>query len=76
MQWLMCQGVQQKQTLIALAQSRRKMVGEEMEQEAKALMEKKIDERARLIERAQVKKRRLHDDIEDLKTEPIIRIIC
>lgn len=53
MEWLKAQGEEQKQTLIALAQQRRKEVIKEAREETRYLVETKLQERKKVIEKGQ-----------------------
>ena len=71
MEWLKEQGQQQKEVLVALAQERRDVVQKQTREEVQQLFKNKLEER-KIIEKGRKKEQRIHDKIEDLKSDCLI----
>ncbi len=72
LEWLKCQGKEQKRTMIEMAQKRRMIIGEEAKQEASQLMAKKVEQRMQLVQKG---RKRAEAAIKALETETLISTV-
>ena len=68
MEWLKCQGGEQKEAMIVLARKRRRLVAEQHKQEATELMTKKMHQRAKLVKKGKEKARKVAEAVRDLES--------
>ena len=72
MEWLRDQKQAEREAILALAQSKRKSVHNETQRETHLLLEHKIDERKKLVEKSVEKEMKRRNEIHKLKSDPLI----
>ena len=75
MQWLKDQAEEQKRCLIIQARKTRQHHEEQMRRDAKSLMEKKVLQRAELVEQGEKKKEKAVAIIDNLRKSPLIATV-